>query len=542
MMWRGVWPRARAGKKLTCPACKKAVASGLACTACGFEGQSRDFRTPRNWRLFLWGSAPIAAAVGAACGAEVVRGWVSEDDDGFVLGPMRAMAVGVVLFATVLSAWSWRGDRSRGRRRCPKCWYDMSGSKLTCPECGHDAKAVKNLYRPRRRWIGCAAAAASLLVAYGVWVVPAVREGGPVAAVPTWVLIAGLPWLPDWMTIEDQGKYDEDWTLYGRVNRERTWQVERWMLRKRARGIVASGPSVWGLARASEFLDEERDADMAAAVHLAVVKGLTSADQKQRHKACDAAGLVRETFSREALRPYLPKLIERLDDSSFPVRQASVYYVTHFGDDAAGAVPRIIECIRRLRPMGAFGFVMGLERLCKESDVAVHLVIEASHDEAILVRRSCAMALGTVKAFELGGTQRLFEMLDDADEWTASAAARSLCKAGAEPDIVIPRLLAWADGGDTGCYRLPSGLHHFGLRLQPYVHRLGKFLDAPETRSDVSHVIGMAAWKTGGLDWSPLLDRIVALTTSDDPQESSEGVWILEGFANRFTPRGSDEE
>ena len=62
------------------------------------------------------------------------------------------LIIGVSLFAWGL-LWA---DRSRGRPRCPKCWYDMrglpSGQPPVCPECGHDAQQVHNLYRNRPIW------------------------------------------------------------------------------------------------------------------------------------------------------------------------------------------------------------------------------------------------------------------------------------------------------------------------------------------------------------------------------------------------------
>lgn len=46
--------------------------------------------------------------------------------------------------------------RARGRRRCPRCWYDMSGAgatfPLTCPECGRKVRTDGELGRTRRRW------------------------------------------------------------------------------------------------------------------------------------------------------------------------------------------------------------------------------------------------------------------------------------------------------------------------------------------------------------------------------------------------------
>jgi len=63
----------------------------------------------------------------------------------------------VFLCAFCLLMWGLYGDRSKGRTRCPKCWYDMRGRRpgregLTCPECGHDARHEHRLLKNRRRW------------------------------------------------------------------------------------------------------------------------------------------------------------------------------------------------------------------------------------------------------------------------------------------------------------------------------------------------------------------------------------------------------
>ena len=44
----------------------------------------------------------------------------------------------VPLVGLLLVVWGLWGDRSKGRPRCPKCWYDMRGTvpRLVCPECG----------------------------------------------------------------------------------------------------------------------------------------------------------------------------------------------------------------------------------------------------------------------------------------------------------------------------------------------------------------------------------------------------------------------
>src|SRR5262245_26847672 len=68
---------------------------------------------------------------------------------GWIIAGMFAMAGGAI------AIWALFGDRSRGRRRCPRCWYDMSGiaGSLRCPECGHQASAMQETLRTRRRKI-----------------------------------------------------------------------------------------------------------------------------------------------------------------------------------------------------------------------------------------------------------------------------------------------------------------------------------------------------------------------------------------------------
>lgn len=91
-------------------------------------------------------------------------------------------------------AWSLFCDRSRGQRRCPQCWYDMSGSpSLQCPECGKRPKRENHLFRTRRRWrwatLGVSISIA--VVAIGLW--PKVERDGWLSIVPTTALILVAP-------------------------------------------------------------------------------------------------------------------------------------------------------------------------------------------------------------------------------------------------------------------------------------------------------------------------------------------------------------
>ena len=84
-------------------------------------------------------------------------------------------------------------DRSRGLRRCPKCWYDMSGAPgLKCPECGRTARNEPRLYRTRRRWKRAALGLIVVLMGICIAEVPTYKRGWP-ALVPTTILALFAP-------------------------------------------------------------------------------------------------------------------------------------------------------------------------------------------------------------------------------------------------------------------------------------------------------------------------------------------------------------
>lgn len=133
--------------------------------------------------------------------------------------PLAVIGASVCLFALLLIICAIVGDRSRGRKRCPKCWYDMSGSPgLQCPECGKTAKSERKLSKSRRpRW---AFVLALLMVVPGIYamvVSKRVAEYGAFAAVPTWFLMAGWEHLPEgW--IYDNGTGSQEYCLENRLS------------------------------------------------------------------------------------------------------------------------------------------------------------------------------------------------------------------------------------------------------------------------------------------------------------------------------------
>lgn len=111
----------------------------------------------------------------------------------FVVLAWSLLAVGLSLLV-----WSLLWDRSRGRRRCPKCWYGMDGvpasegARWTCPECGRAVAKERKLLRTRRRWGFATLAVVVLLGSYASHAAPGVRSRGWWAAAPDLVVIALL--------------------------------------------------------------------------------------------------------------------------------------------------------------------------------------------------------------------------------------------------------------------------------------------------------------------------------------------------------------
>lgn len=91
-------------------------------------------------------------------------------------------------------------DRARGRARCPKCWYDMSGAQgLVCPECGRDAGTPRRLLKTRRRWGRAAGGLCLVALAYGAALAPdAIRSGSWFVIVPRPAAMAVLPLFDSW--------------------------------------------------------------------------------------------------------------------------------------------------------------------------------------------------------------------------------------------------------------------------------------------------------------------------------------------------------
>lgn len=90
--------------------------------------------------------------------------------------------------------WCLFADRSRGRKRCPRCWYDMAAiPALTCPECGKVAKTERAQHRTRRYYRRAALGLLLALLGSAQFAEPWYRRGGLTRIAPTRILIMFMP-------------------------------------------------------------------------------------------------------------------------------------------------------------------------------------------------------------------------------------------------------------------------------------------------------------------------------------------------------------
>ncbi len=170
-------------------------------TSRNFSSNSTNLSTPTPLSRFRQSIFSCVAIVSICTGAAlfVYRTTLDSWAQPFLPGDIMAGGASGLLLALALclGAVGFTFDKSRGRKRCPKCWYDMTGTtNLKCSECGHQSSTETNLHRTRRsvNLITLALIAAFLAI------VPVTarmyHRGGFLAITPTWVLVRFVDKVP----------------------------------------------------------------------------------------------------------------------------------------------------------------------------------------------------------------------------------------------------------------------------------------------------------------------------------------------------------
>lgn len=238
------------------------------------------------------------------------------------MGPsdLYIVAAAVVFVAgTALAAWTLLGDRARGRKRCPRCWYDLSkASGNVCTECGRAIRKPSDLLRTRRHWRRAAAAVPIFLLAGYLGVQPTVRRSGWAAVTPSTVLIGSIrfgdaAWAIDALekrTSQDVSKVNSMATgmLVDDPGALSQWQW-RWVIRE-CLAIIASDRPAPTRRAAIDLLDRAmislEDRVHANETADAVAACLRDLDPSVRASVASACTL--EDFPEQSIRRIMPAL------------------------------------------------------------------------------------------------------------------------------------------------------------------------------------------------------------------------------------------
>ncbi len=538
---RGIWSDRLRGRR-RCPGCRVEIAdrSIKRCVACGYESKlEKHFHALKlHWRMIGAGTAVLATSPAIFYAGLEVRRWANFGGvRGVSIGPWTAVAAGVILFGAAVIGRSIWGDRSRGRRRCPKCWYDMAGAPtLVCPECGHDAVEVAMLYRTRRlRRPAIIGIAVIVLGGLGLLVTP-IRTGAWRAGVPTGTLIAWFESMPDSMIFPSNPLAPEADCLQRRVEIGALSQAQQRSLHATCLEILQRGASDPAFGRAIEFADSS-DPRVARCLLTAAIDGLLAPTPSANPYPFLALGLYRIT---DLVRS--DPSLSRLVDNAYPS------FLTLLGNPT----PAVAEAAQMLACMG-------------DPATVVHDLIAASTSSLGSPKDVTIRTLGRLAHTSPQGRDLLIARLGDGSAANRMTALASLLDLGhfdtrwflaPTPPAVDPigrktidffaKFRGWFDQSynrfqnelvnDPSCpqavfARLDAARSEMLTRLLPHVTPFLASSDAAYRGEALDQIGWMSQYAT--MDFSDIVPRVEALMSDPDVRVRDAAARALELIKQR---------
>ncbi len=389
-------------------------------------------------------------------------------------------AAAAALLGLALLVWAMFADRARGRKRCPKCWYDMSAAlNLRCPECGREVKHEKQLLKTRRRWKVAFVTLLPFLIAGFLAVQPKVQRDGWWSIMPTTVMLLYFQFEQDDAVIT---------AIDGRMSVEHEHPIFAGPMLVPEKAQLFEWQWRWLAARVIDLLADD---DLMAS---------------HRDMYFSWASTMQEFLAEdEALRNRLTAAIVRfLSHRSPNARGAAAIYGVDVSDPA-GTIERLVPLFDgpgadtdlRVRRAGVTGLQLLLHYT--GSELAIDALIDALDHDEIEVKTAAAAALGSFARYNEG-------------DWPV--AEEALRKAIERTDGEIGEHREWMIAG--------FGAFAEQEELKPLLH---KWLtsDDPHTRAGALRVL---------MDKNIPLDRYVGYVVAelhiDDPTPGTfSSQWLL---------------
>ncbi len=231
------------------------------------------------------------------------------------------LALGIAFLAAALFVLARFaiGDRARGRRRCPKCWYDMAGGGGACPECGREIRSERELTRSRRRKAWAALAIVLALLGWGSLSTGRAIEHGAVGLVPDWVLVEGM----------------EHWPK-GALSKE--------LQRRHWEGELSAREQRRLIARADALLGSRDPQTLTRALTVIRTAEFLGRDEAERHTKPWATWVPASQVSDG--RNLVLRLVPLLSHADPSVRDLAVQAIEQFADASAFAFPTSVLLAR----------------------------------------------------------------------------------------------------------------------------------------------------------------------------------------------------
>ncbi len=358
-------------------------------------------------------------------------------------------AGGVIgLIGLALTSWALFADRSRGRKRCPKCFYDMTGivgePPYRCPECGREIKRARKLHKTRRRWRWAMFALIPVIASPGLFLTPKIQRDGWPSVMPNTVLILLFnhgelgPVAEELMGRLETDLLDPE-AAVELFEKSLPNQLAKWRKYQRSGWRV----SYAAIARFKQESLHDWQWRLFEAQCVCAIEVYHNLNEDESRAQFAFMCLESMDIWGEAS---IDLLIEMLDDQDWPGNSANWVIAELAFQDRLSERQKTrcfeVLCTKLPDHRSDRNTLALIARLKMAYDIVRPILLESLISEDASVRASACEALAILSPDDDEQVTLLICALTDSDASVRSNSAEALGAIGSEPDIVVPALIS----------------------------------------------------------------------------------------------------